>query len=114
MTTIGEKLQEIMDWRGLHQSDVARLTGVSPTMISEYIRGKSDPTVSAINKLADGLGISAWTLLNGDPLAVDSMDLTKSERILVGSYRMLDAEERETVDHLLRTLNRRKAPKPPL
>ena len=83
-------------------------------MISEYIRGKSDPTVSAINKLADGLGISAWTLLNGDPLAVDSMDLTKSERILVGSYRMLDAEERETVDHLLRTLNRRKAPKPPL
>ena len=51
MTTIGEKLQEIMDWRGLHQSDVARLTGVSPTMISEYIRGKSDPTAVSYTHL---------------------------------------------------------------
>lgn len=95
-----------MDWRGLRQSDVARLTGVSSTMISEYIRGVSEPTVSALRKLADGLNVSPWALLNNEPLAVNAIDLTKVERQLIGEYRLLSNASRRLVETTIKSLHK--------
>lgn len=99
--TVGEKLQEIMDWRGLRQSKVASLSGVSATMISEYIRGDSEPTVSTLLKLADGLDITAWALINGEPLAVKDLELNESERRMIAQYRTLTSRGRKLIENTI-------------
>ena len=105
--TFGEKLQEILDWYVKSQKEVAELSGISQSSISDYVNMKSTPTIDAAQKIADALGVSLWTLLNGDPLAVTPIDLTQRERTLLSEYRCLDQEEREAIDSLLRVLNRR-------
>ena len=41
--TFGEKLQELLDWRGKSQSKVAELAEVSQSAISDYVNGRSTP-----------------------------------------------------------------------
>ena len=61
-------------------------------------------TVDAAQKIADALNVSLWTLLNGEALAVTSMDLTERERRLVSGYRRLNDEQRAAVDQLLQAM----------
>ena len=111
--TIGQKLDEVMSWKGVQQKPLANATGISQSMISEYVRDVREPSLEALRKLAAALDVSPWVLMNGDPLPVTIYDITEDESLMLAQYRSLDAEERETVDHVLRTLNRRKTPKPP-
>ena len=78
--TFGEKLQELLDWRGKSQSKVAELAEVSQSAISDYVNGRSTPSIDAARRIAKALDVSLWTLLNGEALAVVSMDLTERER----------------------------------
>ena len=102
--TVGEKLQEIMDWKGLAQQDIAALSGISRTMISQYVRGVSEPTLEALRKLASALEVTPWMLLNGEPMAVKDIDLVDSERQLIGEYRMLSDKSRGLLHFTLKTL----------
>lgn len=54
---IGENLKNIRKKRNLSLDDVASLTGVSKAMIGQIERGKSNPTVSTLWKIATGLKI---------------------------------------------------------
>ena len=95
--TFGEKLQELLDWRGKSQSKVAELAEVSQSAISDYVNGRSTPSIDAARRIAKALDVSLWTLLNGEALAVVSMDLTERERRLVSGYRRLNDEQRAAV-----------------
>ena len=53
--TLGEKIQEVLDWSGLHQKDLAEATGISPSMISSYIKGVHAVSLEAAQKIADAL-----------------------------------------------------------
>ncbi|WP_418779608.1 helix-turn-helix domain-containing protein [Intestinimonas sp.] len=102
--TFGEKLQELLDWRGKSQSKVAELAEVSQSAISDYVNGRSTPSIDAARRIAKALDVSLWTLLNGEALAVVSMDLTERERRLVSGYRHLNDEQRAAVDQLLQAM----------
>ena len=102
--TFGEKLQELLDWRGKTQSKVAELAEVSQSAISDYVNGRSTPSIDAARRIAKALDVSLWTLLNGEALAVVSMDLTERERRLVSGYRHLNDEQRAAVDQLLQAM----------
>ena len=103
--TVGDKLQEIMDWKGLSQHDIAVMSGISRTMVSQYIRGVSEPTLEALRKLATALDISVWMLINNEPMAVKDIDLTDSERQLIGQYRMLSGKARGCIDITLKAFS---------
>ena len=101
--TVPEKIQEIMEWsnrKKLTQLELARLSGISKSSLNGYIHGDRKITVDAAQKIADALNVSLWTLLNGEALAVTSMDLTERERRLVSGYRRLNDEQRAAVDQL--------------
>lgn len=102
--TFGEKLQELLDWRGKSQSKVAELAEVSQSAISDYVNGRSTPSIDAARRIAKALDVSLWTLHNGEALAVVSMDLTERERRLVSGYRRLNDEQRAAVDQLLQAM----------
>ncbi len=102
--TFGEKLQELLDWRGKSQSKLAELAEVSQSAISDYVNGRSTPSIDAARRIAKALDVSLWTLLNGEALAVVSMDLTERECRLVSGYRHLNDEQRAAVDQLLQAM----------
>ena len=105
--TVPEKIQEIMEWsnrKKLTQLELARLSGISKSSLNGYIHGDRKITVDAAQKIADALNVSLWTLLNGEVLAVTSMDLTERERRLVSGYRRLNDEQRAAVDQLLQAM----------
>jgi len=55
---IGSKLKDIRNKRNLSLDEVAKLTGVSKAMLGQIERGKSNPTVSTLWKIATGLKVS--------------------------------------------------------
>lgn len=102
--TVGKKLQEVMDWKGLKQPEVARLSGISRAMVSEYVRDVREPTLEALRKLAQALDVSLWTLINGEPMAIKDYELTDAERRMVGNYRTLSGKSQKLVDTTLQML----------
>ena len=106
--TVGEKIQELLDWGGKNQKELAELSGVSQSAISDYIRNIRIPSIEAAQKIADALDVSLRVLLNGEALPVTTLDMTEKERRLIGEYRRLTGSEREAVDHVIQVYNERK------
>lgn len=55
---IGRNLLEIRKSRGLSLDKTAELTGVSKAMLGQIERGKTNPTVTILWKIANGLNVS--------------------------------------------------------
>lgn len=107
--TVGEKIEEILIWSGLNQKSLASKTGIARSTLSDYIRGVSSPTIEVAQAIADALGVSLWTLLNGEPLEITEKEITLTERRLLGDYRALVPMERELVDHMLQVLKNKRS-----
>lgn len=87
---IGLQLKKIRQLRGMSLDDIAKLTDVSKALLSQMEKGESNPTVSTIWKIADGLKINFSSLLQAPKSAVqkiipsESPFLTEDE----GRYRV--------------------------
>jgi transcriptional regulator with XRE-family HTH domain len=55
---VGPRLRALREARQLSQREVARLTGVSHSIISQIERGNSSPSVSLLRKVLAGLSLS--------------------------------------------------------
>ncbi|WP_283703883.1 helix-turn-helix domain-containing protein [Clostridium perfringens] len=55
---IGNRLKTIRNNRNLSLSEVSEITGVSKAMLGQIERGQSNPTVSTLWKIANGLKVS--------------------------------------------------------
>ena len=62
-STLGENLKELRNKLGLSLGEVANMTGVSKTMLSQIERCESIPTIATVWKIANGLKIKFDTLL---------------------------------------------------
>ncbi len=60
---LGVQLKKIRHQRGMSLDDIAKLTDVSKGQLAQMEKGESNPTVSTIWKIADGLKISFSSLL---------------------------------------------------
>lgn len=60
---LGIQLKKIRQQRGMSLDDMAKLTDVSKAQLAQMEKGESNPTVSTIWKIADGLKISFSSLL---------------------------------------------------
>jgi len=61
---VGRNLQAIRKSRGLSLDNVAELTGVSKAMLGQIERGDSNPTISVLWRIVNGLNISFTTLID--------------------------------------------------
>lgn len=60
-----EIYQELLDKKGLKNSDVSRGTGVSNMTLSDWKHGETTPKTSTMQKIADFLGVSVDYLMTG-------------------------------------------------
>ncbi len=61
---ISENLKRFRTEKGLSLDKVAKITGVSKSMLGQIERGESNPTISTVWKIANGLKVSFTALLN--------------------------------------------------
>lgn len=74
---IANNLKEIRESRKLSLDKVADLTGVSKSMLGQIERGESNPTISTVWKIANGLKLPFTDLIN--PHQSDIVVLNKIE-----------------------------------
>jgi len=63
-SVIGENLRRLREERKLSLDNVAKLSGVSKSMLGQIERGEVNPTVSTVWKISNGLKISFTQLMS--------------------------------------------------
>lgn len=63
----GENVRKVRLAQRLTQQDLAAKLGMERSYLSELERGRRNPTIHALGRLADALGVDPWTLLKVDP-----------------------------------------------
>lgn len=61
--SIGDLISLSIEERGMTQKDLAKELGISPSRVSEYINGKSEPTLRIARALCTILGIAPAAML---------------------------------------------------
>lgn len=57
MATIGQKIRELREKRGMDQETLATKAGVTQAYISRVEKGRNNPTVPVLQKIAKALGV---------------------------------------------------------
>jgi len=65
LVNVGARLHKLRKARSLTLQDASTLTGVSASAFSKIERNELSPTISTMQRIADGLGVELVTLLNG-------------------------------------------------
>lgn len=74
---LGEKIRRIRKSKALTLKDLAEATGFSVGFLSQVERSASEPSLSALRKISDALGVSPYALLEQETL---NPMLVKAER----------------------------------
>lgn len=114
MTEFCERLRAAMWEKHVRAVDLAKDTGITPQLVSHYLKGTYKPRQDRLDALARCLGVSpAWLMgLTDSPerlrpeepqqLAPAYIPFTLSahEKTLIEAYRTLDAKTRGIVDFI--------------
>jgi transcriptional regulator with XRE-family HTH domain len=60
---LGQNVRRLREAKGLSQEAYAEEAGIHRTYVSDIERGKRNPTITVVEKLAIPLGVSAGALL---------------------------------------------------
>ena len=85
---IGNKLKDIRNKRKLSLDEVTKLTGVSKAMLGQIERGKSNPTVSTLWKIATGLKVSFSLFIDENQDDLKVIDQNDIRPIIEDNNRM--------------------------
>lgn len=84
--TIGDKIKELLEIRGMTQSELSKQSGISSGLISEYVSNKrTEMTVNTLRRIAETLRIHPAYFLEDDTIGPADMlpHLTEEEREFV-------------------------------
>lgn len=85
---ISHRIKEGLEIRNMKQIDLSRLTGISRSMITEYLKGKYEPRQDNIYLIAKALDVNeAW--LMGFDVKKDRNDISINKNIFVSNLNMM-------------------------
>lgn len=94
-----QRLEELRKEKDLLQKDVASAVNHSITCISDWERGKREPSIDDLIRLADFFGVSIDYLVGREEedgvVIVSGNELSKDESVLVDKLRRLDPLNKE-------------------
>ncbi len=64
-TRLGQNVRRLREAKGWSQEDYADRAGIHRTYVSDIERGRRNPTITVVEKLAEPLGVTAGQLLDG-------------------------------------------------
>lgn len=85
-----ERYCKLKELKGLKDSDVARGTGISKYVLSDWKRGKSVPKADKLQKIADFMGVSVEYLIKGETQMENNYFLDEEAALM--AQRMHDDE----------------------
>lgn len=93
MNKLGTRLKELREERGYSQQQLADLLHLSRSTIEMYEHGKRDPNTETKEAIADFFNVNMDYLFgrDGSPSPNPEEILSKDEKILISSYRLLNA-----------------------
>lgn len=85
---LGARIQARLSELGMENQELARLSGIANSSITDYIKGKHPPNALTLGKMAEVLGVTSdWLLGLDDSPAPLPRDLEDSEKELLALYR---------------------------
>jgi len=64
-TRLGQNVRQLREAKGWSQEDYADRAGIHRTYVSDIERGRRNPTITVVEKLATPFGVSPGSLLDG-------------------------------------------------
>lgn len=101
MTTV-EKIFAILAERNINQKTFASAIGVSQGNVTDWKKGRSNPSRDVLSRISGYLNISIDYLLGNESLPdADSIVLTPQEEDLIRSYRRLNSDGKKKINDYL-------------
>ena len=98
MVNVRDRLKQLMDERDLNMYSLAKRSGLSWNTIKNIFSRSTNPTVTTLSMLCDGLGITlAQFFEDGN----DSAHLTAEQQHLINRWNQLSDREKETVSNMM-------------
>lgn len=101
MATMGERMKELIEKKGLTQKDFAKAVGCTEAAISHYIKGDRVPRSSVLTKIAIALDTTSDYLVEGVPTDVKDELIYAKKLIARNVKQMSNAEKREIMNILM-------------
>ena len=101
MATMGERLKELIDKKGISQKELAEKVGCTDAAISHYIKGDRVPRASVLTKIAIALDTTSDYLMEGVPTDVTG-ELDYAKKLIARNVaQMSNSEKREIINILM-------------
>ena len=113
---IGEKINALMEKKGLSQNRLAKAAQISQSGLSSIINGKSSPKEDTLKAIAKVLECPAWELMKEfevpEELAASDEEIkgkyntpqTQEAKVISGAVDMMPKEIREQAETIMRTM----------
>ena len=98
MINVRDRLQMLMDERGLNMYSLAKRSGLSWNTIKNIFSRSTNPTVTTLSMLCEGLGI---TLAQFFEDGSEIVHLTAEQQHLVNRWDQLTDREKETISNMV-------------
>ena len=97
---VGENIKRIREAKKLSQKEVITAIGMGAAQYSRIENGKTDPSVSTLERVAQALGVELAELFTSDSIQeVNSYDKTLMEKVRL--MEGLSEDERKTIFTIL-------------
>lgn len=101
---VKQRLQQLMDERGWTIYRFAKEAGTSWSTIRNVFKRGTEPSISTLEVLCNGLGVSLVQFFDTD----DSNGLTHEQQEILHGWNLLDAQSKEAVRQMINALAQRK------
>lgn len=99
---ISERLKQVLDAKNMTVTEFSNVTGISYRSAMNYLNEGRDPSVDALIKIYNGLGVSITWLLTGSgamfQIENKESDISEQEKKLISHYRTMPMSLKEAFD----------------
>lgn len=88
------RIKEMLDEKNISQKDLSKMTGITESAISHYVKGDRVPRGANLVKIAKALGTTADDLLSGDVELDKERDLVFAKSSIARNASQMTKEEK--------------------
>ncbi|MGG3278939.1 helix-turn-helix domain-containing protein [Paenibacillus solani] len=101
---IGKRIRTIRKSRNLTLDKVHELTKISRATLSLWETNKTRPTLNALERWAEGIGIEVWDIF----FDASEFEPTPDEMLMLEMFRQLSSSDQTHLLSLLKTMSKRR------
>ena len=99
--SFGERLKKALELRSMRACDLSKKSGISPSMISLYLKDKIHPSFNQINRISKAINVNLNFLTGVE----ESLEETYLEELTLKILRMSDTDRKYVLDFVNILLN---------